>query len=112
MYCNFLSETLYFASAVVLEAICQIHEWIAKILPRRDRLQKPACQESRIAEPRRDTCVDLILSADVDFPADVAAGCVGIRGHGYHAAACVECVMRRRQPEVFVGLPQLPFLTD
>ena len=103
---------LHFASPAILEAVCEIHEWIGVILPWRDRFQKPAGKQSRTAESRRDTFVDLILSADVDFLADVAAGCVGIRRDGYRAAACVECIMRRRQPEAFVSLPQLPFLAD
>src|SRR6266404_1997050 len=96
----------------VLEAVRQIHEWIGKILPWRGRLQKLATKESCTSESRRNTFVDLILSTNVDFLAEVAAGCAGVRGDGYRAAACVECVMRRRQPEAFVGLAQLPFLAD
>src|SRR5207247_6121586 len=107
-----LSEMLHFASFAVLEAVCEIHEWIGIIFSRRGRFQKPASKESRTAESRRDTFVDLILSADVDFLSEVAAGCVGIRGYGYRAATCVQCVVRRCQPEVFVGLPQFPFLAD
>jgi len=95
-----------------LEAVCEIHEWIGIILPWRDGFQKAATKKPRTTESRRDTSVDLILSADVDFLADVAAGSIGVRGDGYSTAACVECVMRRRQPEAFVSLPQLPFFAD
>lgn len=95
---TFLSERLFFASVVVLESVCQKHERITVILPRRDRLQKPARKEARIAESCRDTFVDLVLSGEVDFLADVAAGRLGIRGYGYRAATCIECVIRRRQP--------------
>src|SRR5258708_10343399 len=93
-----LLEMLHLHLPSALEAVCEIHEWIGIILPWRDGFQKAATKKPRTTESRRDTFVDLILSADVDFLADVPAGCIGIRGDGDRTAACLECVIHRCQP--------------
>src|SRR5438270_5394085 len=97
---------------MLLESVCEIGERVTVILFGRDRLQEASGKEACIAESRCDALIDLILSAEVEFLPDVAAGRLGIGGKGYRAAACVERIMCRCEPKAFVTLAQLPLLAD